>query len=60
MAYSDKVVFLWINGWVGKFPLFDAAMEWVVSDYMVPALLALTLLGLWFAGDGPPNGSSIR
>lgn len=53
MAYSDKVVFLWINGWVGKFPLFDAAMEWVVSDYMVPALLALTLLGLWFAGDGP-------
>ena len=27
-------------------------MQWVVSDYLVPAALALTLLGLWFVGDG--------
>ena len=51
MAHADEVLFLWINGWVGKFPLFDGAVEWVVSDYMVPVGLALTLVGLWFVGD---------
>ena len=50
MAHADEVVFLWINGWVGRFPLVDKAMEWVVSDYLVPVSLALTLLGLWFVG----------
>ncbi len=50
MADVDEAVFLWINGMVGTFRLFDATVEWVVSDYLVPAGLALTLLGLWFAG----------
>ena len=50
MAHADEVIFLWINGWVGEFPLFDSAIEWVVSDYMVPVGLALTLVGLWFVG----------
>ena len=50
MAHADEVVFLWINGLVGSFPLLDRVVEWVVSDYLVPASLALTLLGLWFVG----------
>ena len=47
----DENVFLWLNGYVGKAPAFDAVIELVVSDYLVPVALALTLLGLWFAGD---------
>ena len=51
MAHADEIVFLWINGWVGRFPLLDRAVEWAVSDYLVPVSLALTLLGLWLAGE---------
>ena len=47
----DETVFLWLNGLVGKSPAFDAIIELVVSDYLVPVALALTLLALWFAGD---------
>ncbi|MCY4529051.1 MAG: phosphatase PAP2 family protein [Chloroflexi bacterium] len=47
----DETVFLWLNGFVGRAPAFDAFIEVVVSDYLVPVTLALTLLGLWFAGD---------
>ena len=50
MAHADEVLFLWINGWVGRLPAFDRAVEWVVSDYLVPVGLALTLVGLWFVG----------
>ncbi len=48
---ADEKVFLWINGPVGTFPPFDRAMEWVVSDYLVPVAFVLTLLALWFASD---------
>ena len=51
MAKADEAVFLWLNGWVGRFDPLDRAVEWVVSDYMVPAAMALTLIGLWFAGS---------
>ena len=47
----DETVFLWLNGFVGGAPAFDAVIEFVVSDYLVPVTLALTLLALWFAGD---------
>lgn len=47
----DETVVLWLNGLVGTVPAFDALMEIVVSDYLVPVALALTLLALWFAGD---------
>ena len=47
----DETLFLWLNGFVGKAPAFDAFIEIVVSDYLVPVALALTLLALWFAGD---------
>ena len=51
IAEVDESIFLWINGWVGRFPAFDRIVDWVVSDYMVPVGLALTLIGLWFVGD---------
>ena len=47
----DETVFLWLNGFVGRAPAFDAVIELVASDYLVPVALALTLLALWFAGD---------
>jgi undecaprenyl-diphosphatase len=51
MAHADEVVFLWVNGWVGTYSLIDRVAEWVVSDYLVPACLALALIGLWFTGQ---------
>ena len=50
----DENIFLWLNGFVGKAPAFDAVMQLVVSDYLVPVVMALTLLALWFGG-GPAN-----
>ena len=50
MAHADEIVFLWVNGWGRKFPPFDRAMEWVVSDYLVPVGVALFLIAMWFAG----------
>lgn len=50
MAYADEKVFLWLNGWVGRFSPFDNLVELLVSDYLIPVGMALTLLGLWFAG----------
>ncbi len=50
MADADAELFFWINSWVGRFPAFDRAMEWVVSDYLIPVGFALALLGLWFTG----------
>ncbi len=47
----DETVFLWLNGLVGKSPAFDAVIELIVGDYLVPVALALTLLALWFACD---------
>ena len=53
MAHADEVVFLWLNGWVGTSAIFDGIIRWLVSDYLVPAGMALTLLALWFVGvDG--------
>jgi undecaprenyl-diphosphatase len=51
VAHADEAVFRWINGWVGRSSPLDRGMEWVVSDYLVPVSLALTLTGLWFVGD---------
>ena len=47
---ADERAFLWLNGWVGHFPGLDAIARLVVSDYLVPVLLSLVLLGLWFTG----------
>lgn len=50
MATADEKLFLWINGIAGEFSPLDNAMEWVVSDYLVPVTLALSLVAFWFLG----------
>ena len=45
---ADAEVFLWLNGWVGTSPIFDRLVQWVVSDYLIPVVFSVVLLGLWF------------
>jgi len=55
LARADEATLLWLNGWVGRFPALDATVRLVVSDYLIPMLLCLTLLALWFAGGTPTS-----
>jgi len=47
----DETILFWVNGWVGRPAILDGLMEVLVSDYMIPVLLSLVLLALWFHGD---------
>ena len=49
VSQVDAQVFLWINGWVGTSSTWDRVIQWVVSDYLVPVVFSLALLGIWFA-----------
>ena len=49
---ADEAIFLWINQWVGTSHLFDRVVQLVVSDYLVPVVFSLVLLGLWFGWRG--------
>lgn len=51
LALADEKVFLWINSLAGDFLLLDRVMQWLVSDYLIPVSMALTLVGLWFASS---------
>ena len=48
MSKADAEIFLWINGWVGTSTIFDRMIQWVVSDYLIPVVFSVILLGLWF------------
>ena len=48
LANPDETLFLWINNFVGTLPVLDAAARLATSDYLAPAVLALTLIVLWF------------
>ena len=48
VSQTDAEIFLWLNGWVGTSPIFDRLVQWVVSDYLVPVVFSVVLLGLWF------------
>ena len=45
---ADKELFLLINGFVGVVPFVDRIAQWVVSDYLMPIALALSLIFMWF------------
>ena len=45
----DTSITLWLNSWVGHFPLVDMVCSYIVSDYLVPLVLSLIVLGLWFS-----------
>ena len=47
----DKSILLWLNSWVGQWPLIDRITYVLVSDYFIPVAMALFMLGLWFSGD---------
>lgn len=55
LANIDELIFLRINELVGKIPILDYITTWIVSDYLVPAVVCLTLLGLWFSGINTPS-----
>lgn len=44
---------LWLNQWIGKSAVLDAAGYLVVSDYFVPLTICFWMLGLWFFGKSP-------
>lgn len=48
----DSTIVKWLNSGVGNAGIWDDFMRAVVSDYLVPMLGSLVLLGLWFWGTG--------
>ena len=46
----DTEIVLWLNQWVGRFAPLDEAGKLLVSDYFLPACIALCILALWFVG----------
>ena len=48
----DGAIVKWLNGGVGAFGPWDAFMQAMMSDYLVPAFSSLMLIGLWFTGRG--------
>lgn len=52
-AQADAAVLLWLNSWVGAFPWLDGLVRLVVGDYLIPVLLSLLLLGMWFGARDP-------
>ncbi len=46
----DLSIVLWLNGWVGRYPWLDGIVKALVSDYFAPALLGLSMFGMWFLG----------
>ena len=50
MTQTDEAVLLWLNQWVGFLPWVDAAVEVLISDYFIPVLFSIIMLGLWFTG----------
>ena len=49
----DLNIVEWLNAGVGQFAPWDAFMEAMMSDYLVPVLSSLILVALWFSGSGP-------
>ena len=47
----DLQLVQWINILSGRYDYLDAALKLATSDYLIPLILGLTLLGLWFSGS---------
>lgn len=48
----DAAIFLWINGWAGRFAPLDTLGQVLGSDFFVPSILTLFLIALWFDSEG--------
>jgi undecaprenyl-diphosphatase len=50
---ADQKALLWISSLVGKSPLLDSLMRLFATDYFIPVILSIILVGLWFWGGDP-------
>jgi undecaprenyl-diphosphatase len=48
----DRELLVWLNGLSGRFQPFDDLMRVMASDYLMPLVFSVALVGLWFAGRG--------
>jgi undecaprenyl-diphosphatase len=60
MEDINTQVFLWLNSNVGRFPLFDSFIKLAVSDYLLPVLYSVVLLGLWLGSAQRPDRDKIQ
>ena len=51
----DEEVVLWLNQWAGRFAVLDAVERLIVSDYLIPVSISLSLLAMWFMGRDPKS-----
>lgn len=45
---ADEKILLWLNGLVGRVPLFDRFMSIIEDDFFIVTCLALSMIALWF------------
>jgi len=48
----------WITEFVGKVPAIDTMMRWADCDYIIPVIMALILLALWFGAKNKSQRDS--
>ena len=53
MTSIDADIVIWLNGLSGNIAAFDNLMRIAASDYMMPLVFSLSMLGLWFSGNNP-------
>ena len=51
----DLEIVTWLNRLVGRHDWLDAIGEVLVSDYLIPVMLILGLMWLWFSTDEPAS-----
>jgi len=53
MTSLDENIVIWLNGLSGNVKLIDDLMRLAASDYLMPLVFSLGMLGLWFSGKTP-------
>lgn len=53
MNSFEADILIWLNGLSGNVKLFDDLMRLIASDYLMPLVFSLAMLGLWFSGKTP-------
>lgn len=51
MPPGDETLFHLINGLAGRWGAADWVVRGIASDYLVPVVMGLALLGLWFSAE---------
>jgi undecaprenyl-diphosphatase len=53
MTSIDADLVIWLNGFSGNVKAIDDLMRIAASDYLMPLVFSLAMLGLWFSGTSP-------